>query len=234
MSPGIAFQFWLTDGDRRILGEEDARLLAAISRLGSLESVAMELSIGVEDVREALARIRDDCGKKIAGGPETRCHLTEYGKALLDEFSNKRRRAAEQLANAFRNPAPAADGIVLVDGRIVLIRRGREPEKGKYALPGGFVEHGERVEECVVREVREETGLRTEPLELMGVYSDPSRDPRGHILSMVFRMRVLGGELGAGDDAEGASLFDLDALPELAFDHARIIADYLKASGRGR
>lgn len=234
MSRGIAFQFWLTEGGRRILGEEEARLLAAISRLGSLDAAALEMSITVEATREALARIRDDCGKKIAGGPETRCHLTEDGKALLDEYGSMRRRAEEQLSNAFRNPTPTADGIVLVDGKIVLVRRGREPGKGKYALPGGFMEHGERAEECVVREVHEETGLRTEPLELVGVYSDPSRDPRGHILSMVFHLRVLGGELRAGDDAEGASLFDMDALPELAFDHDKIITDFLRASGRAR
>jgi 8-oxo-dGTP diphosphatase len=96
------------------------------------------------------------------------------------------------------------------------------------------VEYGERAEDCAVREVLEETGLRTEPLDLVGVYSDLSRDPRGHIVSTVFRLRVVGGELIAGDDAEDVALFDLDALPDLAFDHARIIADHLLASGRAR
>ena len=145
MSPGIAFQFWLTDGDRRILGEEDADC-SLPSRARLLESVAMELSIGVEDVREALARIRDDCGKKIAGGPETRCHLTEYGKALLDEFSNKQagRGALANLSNG-----PAADGIVLVDGDRA--HKAGGSQRRKYALPGGFVEHGSASRRCGAR-----------------------------------------------------------------------------------
>jgi hypothetical protein len=67
-----------------------------------------------------------------------------------------------------------------------------------------------------VREVLEETGLRTEPLGLVGIYSDPERDPRGHIVSAVFHLRVVGGELHAGDDADSAALFDLNDLPELA------------------
>ncbi|MBI0584353.1 MAG: NUDIX hydrolase [Methanomassiliicoccus sp.] len=158
--------------------------------------------------------------------------LTAEGRALLDEFENKRRRAEEQLAHAFKNPVLTADGIVILDGRIVLVRRGKDPGEGKYALPGGFVEMGETAEGCAVREVEEETGLRTGPLMLVGVYSDPGRDPRGHIVSTVFHLRVLGGELRAGDDAAGVELFDLHALPELAFDHARIIDDFLKATGR--
>ncbi|WP_147654467.1 NUDIX domain-containing protein [Methanomassiliicoccus luminyensis] len=139
---------------------------------------------------------------------------------------------ASDSAPQYRNPKLTTDGIVVIDGKIVLIRRGREPGKGKYALPGGFVEYGERTEDSAVREVREETGLETAVLGLLGIYSDPSRDPRGHIISAVYVLRLIGGEPRAGDDAEGVELFPLDKLPELAFDHAKIIGDYLSTRSR--
>lgn len=132
----------------------------------------------------------------------------------------------------YRNPKLTTDGIVVVDGKIVLVKRGREPGKGKYALPGGFVEYGERTEYSAVREVLEETGLETAVVGLLGIYSDPSRDPRGHIISAVYVLRLIGGEPRAGDDAAEVVLFPLDRLPELAFDHAKIIGDYLRARSR--
>ena len=129
-----------------------------------------------------------------------------------------------------KNPALTVDGIVLLDGKIVLIRRARPPFEGMHALPGGFVEYGERVEEAVIREVEEETGLKTRIIRLQGVYSDPNRDPRGHTLSIVFELEAIGGALKSGDDASAVELFEIDVLPKLAFDHARIIEDYLRIS----
>lgn len=117
------------------------------------------------------------------------------------------------------------DAIIPYKGGIVLVRRRNEPFKGCYALPGGIVEYGERVEDAVVREVREETGLRVAIERLVGVYSDPSRDPRGHFVSVCYLVRALGGELKAGSDAEGVKVFKLNELPELAFDHAEMIKD---------
>ena len=113
------------------------------------------------------------------------------------------------------------------EGRVVLIRRGSEPFEGRWALPGGFVEVGETVEEAAVREAAEETGLAVELARLVGVYSDPERDPRGHNVSVAFLARVLSGELAAATDASEVSLLDPDAV-ELAFDHARIIADAIE------
>src|SRR5207249_11745309 len=78
------------------------------------------------------------------------------------------------------HPAVTVDGLVLVDRKLVVIRRGNEPFRGMPALPGGFVELGETTLEAVVREVREETGLETKVLRLVGVFSDPGRDPGGH------------------------------------------------------
>uniref|UniRef100_A0A7J3TJT7 NUDIX hydrolase n=1 Tax=Geoglobus ahangari TaxID=113653 RepID=A0A7J3TJT7_9EURY len=110
-------------------------------------------------------------------------------------------------------------------GGIVLIKRKNEPFKGYYALPGGIVEYGERVEDAVVREVREETGLECKIKKLVGVYSDPERDPRGHFVSICFLMEVVGGELRASSDAEDVKIFKLKELPKLAFDHEKMIKD---------
>ena len=126
-----------------------------------------------------------------------------------------------------RNPALTVDGVLIEDGEILLIKRRNPPFQGKWALPGGFVEYGEMTEAAVVREVQEETGLKTEITGLLGVYSDPERDPRGHTVSVVYFLKRAGGKLKGGDDAKEASLFDLDKIPDLAFDHEDIIEDAL-------
>ncbi|WP_273846381.1 NUDIX hydrolase [Rubrobacter calidifluminis] len=113
------------------------------------------------------------------------------------------------------------------DGRVVLIRRANEPFRGRWALPGGFVDVGETVEQAARREVREETGLEVELERLVGVYSEPARDPRGHNVSVAFLAHPVGdaGPRGS-DDASEALLLD-PAVVELAFDHDRIIRDAL-------
>lgn len=118
-------------------------------------------------------------------------------------------------------------------GRIVLIERRHEPLG--WALPGGFVDIGETVEEAAVREAWEETGLRVRLTGMLGVYSDPARDPRGHNCSVVF-VGEAWGAASAGDDAANAGLFAAEDPPPLAFDHARILADYVeyRTSGRPR
>jgi 8-oxo-dGTP diphosphatase len=116
--------------------------------------------------------------------------------------------------------------IVSDDEEVVLIRRGSEPYQGQWALPGGFVEVGETVEEAAVREAAEETGLAVEVARLVGVYSDPERDPRGHNVSVAFLARVLSGELSAATDASEVALIDPSSV-ELAFDHGRIVNDAL-------
>ncbi len=117
------------------------------------------------------------------------------------------------------------DAIIPYKGGIVLVRRKNEPFKGKYALPGGIVEYGERVEDAAVREAEEETGLKCKVEKLVGVYSDPNRDPRGHFVSICFILVPVGGELKAGSDAEDVKVFKLEELPELAFDHEKMIKD---------
>lgn len=115
--------------------------------------------------------------------------------------------------------------IELPRDRLVLIRR-RNPPPG-WALPGGFVDAGETVEQAARREALEETSLSVELIRQFHVYSDPARDPRGHTVSLVFIGRAEGTPSGA-DDAAEARAFPRDELPEpLAFDHGQILADYL-------
>ena len=121
----------------------------------------------------------------------------------------------------------AADALILFDGGIVLIRRENPPYQGYYALPGGFVEVGETVEEAAKREAKEETGLDIILLKLVGVYSKPDRDPRGHVVSICYLAQGRG-DLLAGSDAGSAEVFDPEDLPPLAFDHAQIIRDGLE------
>ena len=124
-----------------------------------------------------------------------------------------------------RHPLPAADALIeLPDGHVVLIRR-RNPPPG-WAIPGGFIEVGETAEDAAIRESLEETGLRVELTEIFGVYSEPSRDPRHHTITVVFLARAEGTPV-AGDDAAEVGSFTETVLPaELAFDHAQILADY--------
>lgn len=130
------------------------------------------------------------------------------------------------MAGRQARPYVTVDGLLLVDGKLVTVVRKNEPFRGMPALPGGFVELGERTDEAVVREMREETGLETRVAKLVGAYSDPGRDPRGHVVSIVYELERTGGTLKAGSDAADLRLLDLDHLPPLAFDHARIVADW--------
>lgn len=123
------------------------------------------------------------------------------------------------------SPRLTVDGIILRDTEILLILRGNDPFKGRWALPGGFVEYGETTEEAVIREVEEETGLITSVKNLVGVYSAPNRDPRGHTVSIVYLLDVIRGDIKAGSDAGEASFFNVSDLPLLAFDHEQIIKD---------
>jgi 8-oxo-dGTP diphosphatase len=125
-----------------------------------------------------------------------------------------------------RNPYPTVDVIIYAPGLGVLLIERRNPPYG-WALPGGFVDYGETVERAAVREAKEETGLDVVLTGLLGVYSEPDRDPRKHSMSTVFTAQAANPEqAAAGDDAAGFGFFALDELPQLAFDHGRILDDF--------
>ncbi len=127
---------------------------------------------------------------------------------------------------SYRNPIPTVDIIIEIGNRIVLIERKNDP-KG-WALPGGFVDYGERLEDAAIREAFEETSIRITGLKLLGCYSDPARDKRQHNISIVFVAKGAGLP-EAGDDAAKAILFQPDKLPQnLCFDHGQIMRDYLQ------
>jgi 8-oxo-dGTP diphosphatase len=128
-----------------------------------------------------------------------------------------------------KQPALAADCVVFDKaGRLLLIRRKNPPFQGQYALPGGFVDYGEPMESAALRELKEETGIAGKIVRLVGVYSRPDRDPRGHCVSAVYL--VDGGEQQpmAGDDAASAEFVAGFRSLELAFDHNEIVADALR------
>ena len=130
------------------------------------------------------------------------------------------------MSAIYRNPLPTVDIIIEVKGGIVLIER-KNPPYG-WASPGGFVDYGESVEACAVREAREETGLKIRLRDLLYVYSRPDRDPRHHTVTTVF-IATADGQPVAGDDAKAAGVFHAHMLPApLVFDHAEILADYFQ------
>ena len=124
----------------------------------------------------------------------------------------------------YRNPFPTVDIIIEINNGIILVERKNKPFG--WALPGGFVDYGESLEDAAVREAREETSLEISNLRLLGCYSDPARDDRMHTISTVYIAEGLGIPRAA-DDAVNLAVFTLNTLPvKLCFDHSRILADY--------
>lgn len=127
-----------------------------------------------------------------------------------------------------KTPLVAVDCVIFDKKAPLLITRKNEPFKSQYALPGGFVETGETVERACMREVLEETNLKLSGLKMVGIYSDPKRDPRGHVISVAFLGKTKSRNLKAGDDAADAEFVSSWQKAPIAFDHKKIINDAVK------
>lgn len=136
------------------------------------------------------------------------------------------------MAAHYRGPALTVDAVWIRRGRVLLVCRGRPPFRGRWALPGGFVELSETVEQAVVRELKEETGLDARPVAVVGVYSGPDRDPRKPTTTVAFRMSGRGGLPHGADDARAARWVPLAEATHLAFDHDQILRDALRQARR--
>lgn len=228
----LKLKIWLERDGKFVMSDGRAKLLRKIKETASLSKAAEEMGMSYRHAWGVLHRISQGAGGKVVessrGGKEgglTR--LTPFGEEVLMEFENKAASIQSQFENQWKKPSVTADGIVIRGNDILLIKRGREPFKGAYALPGGFLNYGERLEECVTREVAEETGLKTSIVSLVGVYSAADRDPRGHFVTAVYHLQPVSGTLRAGDDASAAAWVPMDHLPKFAFDHGKIVQEFL-------
>jgi 8-oxo-dGTP diphosphatase len=129
------------------------------------------------------------------------------------------------VVRRYENPALTVDAVWIRSGKVLLVRRGRPPFRGFWALPGGFVELRETVEDALERELREETGLVGRPMRIVGVYSGPDRDPRKPTTTVAFLVGGRGGNPAGQDDAASAAWVRISDARPLAFDHARILKD---------
>ena len=226
---------WLEKDGEFLLSEGRAQILELVQKTHSLSKTASEMKMSyrhlwgeIKEMEEAFGGSLVSSERGGVGGGKT--ELTAAGKNLLSEYGRGIEGLNAFLENrGFLKPSLAVDGIAIYKDKLVLIKRGRPPYKDRFALPGGFVEYNEKVEDAVVRELKEETGLSTKIKSIIGVYSDPKRDPRGHTVSVVFELEVKGGKLRSGDDAKDVKLFSLGKLPELAFDHDMIVADFISS-----
>jgi 8-oxo-dGTP diphosphatase len=132
-------------------------------------------------------------------------------------------------------PYLTVDGVVIQNKKVLLVKRKRRAFIGYWGLPGGFVERGETLKGAVSKEVLEETGIKVAPGKIIGIYDDPKRDPGGHVISVAFLCRPMGGKLRPQEqevkEAEFFSLAEIRKL-KIAFDHRKIIGDALKLNRR--
>ncbi len=176
--------------------------------------------IMAQEVFRYIWETKDPSLKKIIFALNSDDAFEVFSKNVLDYLEHMNKKMCE-------GPFLTVDGIVEYEGGIVMIERSNPPFG--WALPGGFVDYGESVEEAVAREVKEETSLTFADFKQFKVYSAPDRDPRFHTVSVVFVGQGRG-SLCAASDAQAASVFKLDYLPEtIAFDHRKIIQDYIQS-----
>ncbi len=230
----VKFKLWFEDEEGNYLfGEGLYELLSRIYKHGNIMDAVKELNMSyrygwgkiknLEKIhKEKIIETRR--GGKIKGSAT----LTDYGMYLLKEYERYFDLFNYYIKRPYKVPSLAVDGVIIKDNKILLIKRKNDPFAGMYALPGGFVEYNETVENSIEREIYEETGLISKVEKIVGVYSSPERDPRGHTISIAYIMKVIEGRAKAGDDAKEIQFFSLDRIPVLAFDHNLIVNDAIK------
>jgi 8-oxo-dGTP diphosphatase len=223
---------------KSLMGSGRARFLQLIAETGSLSTAAKRMGMSYRHAWGIIQRMEQIYGEEIVvserGGSEKgMTRLTEAGQKILWTFEDSVSGLPKSPETIRKNPRLTADGIVVSGSKILLVRRKFDPFEGRYALPGGFVEYGERVDECIIREVQEETGLIVSVDRLLGVYSAPDRDPRGHTVTLAYRLNLKGGTLADSVETK-AEWIPLKSIPPLAFDHDAIVADYLRTVKKKR
>lgn len=155
--------------------------------------------------------------------------LTDKGVEKLKKISDKIDVLEFYNSHPYIRPAVAVDGIIFYEDKLILIKRGNEPYKGMYALPGGFVNYNEKVEDAFLREMKEEIGVEIYNWRLFTVLSDPKRDPRGHTISIVFEGYAIKNPV-AGDDAAEILLINIKKAMKLkmAFDHQEVLKKFIQ------
>ena len=153
-------------------------------------------------------------------------HFIWPDKAYSGNMTTRQETKPCPHCGVFPNRGVTIDAVIVNNGKILLIKRGAEPFKGYWALVGGYVEWNESAEEAALSEVKEEVGVTASITKLIGVYSDPARHPK-QAINIAYAVEIEG-EPQAGDDAVECKWFSLNELPELAFDHAKIVQDYLQ------
>lgn len=155
--------------------------------------------------------------------PDSYVYCPHCGGALeTRQVGDRPRRACPDCDFIYFTDPKVGVGVLITQGhRLLLVRRTMEPERGKWSIPAGFLDRGEDPREVAVREVFEETNLRVAVEELLDVYYNPPTGQGGASVFILYRGRLLGGELRAGDDADDAGFFEPSDLPELAFASTR-------------
>jgi len=224
----------LYSGDEFVASEGRIRLLELVDEHGSLRSAASAIGMSYRHAWGMLRKMEQAYGRRLVaserGGPTGGgSGLTEDARSLVSLFRS-RESALKRIAEHGPPPALTVDVVVLRNGEVLLVERKKPPCQGMLALPGGFVDHGEQVEDAALREVNEETGLEVVLDGLVGVFSDPARDPRGTV-SVAFVGHAVGGVLRGGDDAVSACFVPLEEAKGLAFDHDSILSAALMFTG---
>lgn len=215
-----------------IMGKGRARLLELIRDTGSITEAARRMGMSYRHAWGVVRGMSEAAGTEMVRSERGGAHgghtvLTDEGVRLLRTFRRAETAIEEEASRGgYPHPRLTVDAVTVSEGRVLLVRRGRPPFEGRWALPGGFVTRGERLEEAVLRELEEETGVRGRVLGVVGAYSRPDRDPRGHTVSVVYAVEPTRGRPRGGDDAAEARWHSLETVPELAFDHSEIVGDF--------